>query len=45
MGYLLTSGWCLIVITAIVAYMPIMYVRKTDKILRILEQIETNTRK
>jgi hypothetical protein len=36
---------CLLFITGIVAYFPIVYIRKTNKILKILEQIETNTRK
>jgi hypothetical protein len=45
MQYALTGIWCLIVVTAIVAYIPIMYVRKTDKILKVLQQIEANTRK
>jgi hypothetical protein len=43
MQYALTGMWCLIVITGIVIYIPIMYVRKTDKILKVLQQIEANT--
>ena len=36
---------CLLFITGIVAYFPIVYIRKTNKLLKVLEQIETNTRK
>ncbi len=43
--YLLYAIWCLFVITAITVYIPLMYIRKTDKILNLLKQIETNTRK
>lgn len=43
MGSILTAVWCLIVLTGIVAYIPIMFVRKTDKILQLLRQIEANT--
>jgi hypothetical protein len=43
--YLLTAMWFLIVATGVVVYMPVMYTRKTDKILKLLQQIETNTRK
>jgi hypothetical protein len=43
--YALAAIWCLIVLTGIVIYIPIMYVRKTDKILKALQQIEANTRK
>jgi hypothetical protein len=43
--YLLTAMWFLIVATGVVVYMPIMYTRKTDKILKVLQQIEANTHK
>lgn len=36
---------CLLFITGIVAYFPVIYIRKTNKILKTLEQIEANTRK
>ena len=36
---------CLLFITVIVAYVPIVYIRKTNRIIKILEQIEVNTRK
>jgi hypothetical protein len=35
--------WFLIVLTGVVVYMPIMFTRKTDKILKALQQIEANT--
>ena len=43
--YLLMGMWFLIVLTGVVVYMPIMFTRKTDKILKALQQIEANTRK
>ncbi len=36
---------CLLFITGIVAYFPVIFIRKLNKVLRTLEQIETNTRK
>jgi len=41
--YALTAIWCLFVATGVIVYMPIMYTRKTDKILKVLQQIEANT--
>ena len=41
--YLLLAMWFLIVLTGVVVYMPIMFTRKTDKILKVLQQIEANT--
>jgi hypothetical protein len=38
-------GWCIIVVTAISIYFPIVYIRKTNKLLKKLEEIEANTRK
>jgi hypothetical protein len=43
--YALTAIWCLFVVTGVIVYMPIMYARKTDKILKVLQQIEANIRK
>jgi hypothetical protein len=43
--YVLYAIWCLFFITGIVTYIPLMYIRKTDKILNLLKQIEANTRK
>ncbi len=36
---------CLLFITGIVAYVPVVYIRKTNRIIKLLEQIEANTRK
>ena len=36
---------CVLFITGIAAYFPIIYIRKTNKLLKTLEQIEANTRK
>ena len=36
---------CLLFITGIVAYFPVIYIRKTNKLIKVLEQIEANTRK
>ena len=41
--YALAAIWCLFLVTVIVAYIPLMFIRKTDKILKILQQIEANT--
>ena len=43
--YALVAIWCVILITGILVYAPIVYIRKTDKVLKVLEQIEINTRK
>jgi len=43
--YALTAIWSLFVATGVIVYMPIMYTRKTDKILKVLQQIEANIRK
>jgi hypothetical protein len=36
---------CVLIITCIAIYFPVMHIRKTNKLLKILEQIEANTRK
>ena len=36
---------CLLFITGIMAYFPVVYIRKTNKLLKLLGQIEANTRK
>ena len=36
---------CLLIITCIAVYFPIAHIRKTNKLLRVLERIEANTRK
>lgn len=36
---------CVIVMTCISIYFPIIYIRKANKLHKILEQIEANTRK
>jgi len=36
---------CVIFIAGIAAYFPVIYIRKTNKLLKALEQIESNTRK
>lgn len=38
-------GACVILIALMAIYVPTVYIRKTNKILRLLEQIEANTRK
>ena len=35
---------CVFIITGIVAYFPIVFIRKTNKMLSTLERIEANTR-
>jgi hypothetical protein len=41
--YLLAAIWCMFLIAAVAVYIPVMYIRKTDKILKLLQQIEANT--
>ena len=36
---------CLILIGLLALYVPTIYIRKTNKLLALLEQIEANTRK
>jgi hypothetical protein len=36
---------CIVVIALMVIYFPTVYIRKTNKMLKLLEQIEANTRK
>ena len=38
------GGW-LVLVTLLAIYVPTIYIRKTNKILKVLEQIEANTRK
>lgn len=36
---------CVLVTTCIAIYFPVMYIRRANKVQKILEQIEANTRK
>ncbi len=36
---------CILFITGIVAYFPVIYIRKTNKLLKVLSQLEAKTRK
>ena len=38
-------GVCLIVLALMAIYVPTVYIRKTNAMIRILEQISANTRK
>jgi hypothetical protein len=40
----LFGGW-VVFVTVLAIYVPTIYIRKTNKILKLLEQIEANTRK
>ena len=35
---------CLIIITGIVVYFPTVYIRKMNQVLKVLQEIEANTR-
>lgn len=37
--------FCLLFLTGMAIYFPIIYIRKTNKILKALDQIDANTRK
>ncbi len=36
---------CLLLITAVTIYFPTVIIRKSNRILKVLDQIEANTRK
>ena len=36
---------CVIILTGVVVYFPVIYIRKTDKILKALEEIAANSKK
>ena len=36
---------CLIIITGLMIYLPVVLIRKIDKVLKVLQQIEANSRK
>ena len=36
---------CLVIVTIIALYFPIIHIRLTNKVLKALQQIEINTRK
>ena len=38
-------GACVVLVALMAIYVPTLYIRKTNKILKLLEQIEANTRK
>ena len=44
-GILALSITCVIVIAVLAIYVPTVYIRKTNKMLKLLERIEANTRK
>ena len=41
----LLVGVCLIVIALVAIYVPTIYIRKTNVMIKLLEQIAANTRK
>jgi hypothetical protein len=45
MQYAEWAIWCLFVITGLMIYIPVMFIRKLDKVLKLLERIEANTQK
>jgi len=44
-GTTLVIGACVIVIALLAIYVPTIYIRKTNKLIDLLEQIAANTRK
>ena len=44
-GPIVVLIFCVLIITAISIYFPTIYIRKTNKLLAVLEKIESNTRK
>ena len=45
MWHVSVLGACVVIITLLVIYVPTIYIRKTNKVLKLLGQIEANTRK
>jgi hypothetical protein len=39
------SGACLVVIALLAVYVPTIYIRKTNAMIKLLDQIAANTRK
>lgn len=37
--------FCVVILAAISIYFPTIYIRKTNKLMAVLEKIESNTRK
>ena len=37
--------FCVMILTAVAIYFPTIYIRKTNKMMALLEKIEANTRK
>jgi hypothetical protein len=42
---LLVVLFCVVILAAIAIYFPTIYIRKTNKLMALLEKIEANTRK
>jgi hypothetical protein len=42
---LVVAVFCLVILAAIAIYFPTIYIRKTNKLMALLEKIENNTRK
>jgi hypothetical protein len=38
-------GACVVFLALLAAYVPTIYMRKTNRVIKLLEQIEANTRK
>jgi hypothetical protein len=38
-------GGCVVLLALLVIYVPTIYIRKTNKVIGLLEKIEANTRK
>jgi hypothetical protein len=45
MWHVSVLGACVVLVTLLAAYFPTIYIRKTNKVLKLLEKIEANTRK
>ena len=44
-GILALAIICIAVVAVLAIYVPTIYIRKTNKMLKLLERIEANTRK
>ena len=44
-GYSVVLGACAVIIALMAIYVPTVYIRKTNVMIKLLEQIAANTRK
>ena len=43
--YVLIALGCLIVVTGVVVYFPVVFIRRADRVMKVLDQIAANSQK